>query len=100
MAKTKVNKSAAIREYLSSNPDAKPKEIVAALKKDRIRVSPQMVSTIKGKVGSPKKRGRKPTVAANGHVNMDQLLAAKVFVQRCGSIEEARNAVQALAKLI
>ena len=46
MAKRKgPNKSAAIREYYLQNPTAKPREIVAELKKQGIKVSAQQVST-------------------------------------------------------
>jgi hypothetical protein len=45
----KVNKSAAVREYLDSHKDAKPKEIVAALKEKGIDISPNMVSIVKAK---------------------------------------------------
>ena len=45
----KVNKSAAIRDYLSAAPEAKPKEIVAALAEKGITVSPNMVSIVKAK---------------------------------------------------
>jgi hypothetical protein len=45
----KVNKSAAIREYLTANKGAMPKETSAALKANGIDVSPQMVSMIKAK---------------------------------------------------
>jgi len=45
----KVNKSAAIRDYLSASPEAKPKEIVAALSAKGINVSPNMVSIVKAK---------------------------------------------------
>jgi hypothetical protein len=90
MPRTKVNKSKAIRECLSSNPSAMPKEVVAALAKNRIRVSTQMVSTIKSKMVAPKQ----------GQVDLNQLLAAKVFVDRVGNIGEAKQAVMALAKLL
>jgi len=46
---TKVNKSAMIREYLDGHKDAKPKEIVAALKEKGVDVSPNMVSIVKAK---------------------------------------------------
>ena len=45
----RVNKSAAIREYLMAHKGAMPKEIAAALKANGIDVSPQMVSMIKAK---------------------------------------------------
>lgn len=43
----KVNKSAAVREYLKGQKQAKPKEVVAALKEKGIDVSPTMVSMIR-----------------------------------------------------
>jgi len=69
MPKTKtktngVNKSAAIREYLTSNPDAKPADVVAALKEKGIDVKPGLVGLVKyaksGKKPGGKKRGAKP----------------------------------------
>jgi len=89
--RTKVNKSKAIRKYLAENPGARPKDVVDAMKAKRIRVSPQQVSMVKSKMASPK---------TSGNVRMDQLVAAKVFVQKVGSIGEARQAVTALAKLM
>jgi hypothetical protein len=55
-----VNKSAAIREYLATNPGAMPKVIVAALAEKGITVSPQMASLIKAKskVKSARKQAR------------------------------------------
>jgi hypothetical protein len=44
-----VNKSAAIRDYLTKSANAMPKEVVAALAANGITVSPQMVSVIKAK---------------------------------------------------
>ena len=43
-AAPKVNKSAAIRDYLKAHKGAMPKETSAALKAKGIDVSPQMVS--------------------------------------------------------
>ena len=47
--KPKINKSAAVREYLKAHKGAMPKEIVPAMKAKGIEVSPQMVSMIKAK---------------------------------------------------
>lgn len=47
--KPKLNKSAAVREYLKAHKGAMPKEIVPALKSKGIDVTPQMVSMIKAK---------------------------------------------------
>lgn len=43
----KINKSAAVREYLKGHKQARPKAIVAALKESGIDVSPNMVSMIR-----------------------------------------------------
>ncbi len=43
----KVNKSAEIREYLKGHKQARPKEVVAALKEKGIDVAPSMVSIIR-----------------------------------------------------
>ena len=48
-AAPRVNKSAAIRDYLKAHKGAMPKETSAALKAKGIDVSPQMVSMIKAK---------------------------------------------------
>ncbi len=51
MAKKKsINKSQAVRDYLSGQPDAMPKEVIAALAKKGIEVSRILVSTVKSKV--------------------------------------------------
>jgi arginine repressor len=47
-------KSAAIRAYLQANRNAKPKEIMEALKAQGIEVSPNMVSIVKAKAGIKK----------------------------------------------
>jgi hypothetical protein len=62
---TKVNKSALVREYLQTNKDAKPKEIVAALKEKGVEISPNMVSIIKAKAKVKRvKRQAKETKAS------------------------------------
>jgi hypothetical protein len=59
-------KSAAVRDYLLANKDAKPKEIVEALKAQGIDISPNMVSIIKAKAGIKKaKRSAQAAVASN-----------------------------------
>jgi hypothetical protein len=100
MAKAKRGvKSAAIRDYLAANPGARTVDVVAALKKQRIRVSSQMVSTLKGKVG----RGhvKKRTTAKNSSSpSIDDLIAAKKLADQLGGVEMARAAIAMLAKLL
>lgn len=116
------NKSAAIREYLDSNPDAKPREIVDALKAQGVDVTPAFVSTIKSKSGAasaPKKRRGRPARAAaaprtqrrtakpaatraprsNDSVSVDSLIRAKKLAEELGGVEKARAALSALEKI-
>lgn len=125
MAKKKsgLNKSQSIRDYLKTNPSAKPKEIVAAMKAKGVSVSAQFVSTIKtnskNKTGPSGKRGRpagsknKSTVTAaratrsrssasrvmGETVSVESLLMLKKVVEDLGSIDEAKAALNTLEKL-
>jgi protoporphyrinogen oxidase len=88
-------KSAAIREYLSENPGAMPKAVVEALRAKGLRVTPQMVSTIKGKTS-----GRRGRHASNGKISADSLIQAKLMANRLGGIARAQEALAVLAKLV
>ena len=122
MAKKKVarsvNRSDAVRKHLASNPDAKPKEVVAALRKEGLTVTTALVSRIKWeakqKNGQPKRRGRPkavkttpqkrasasraPSTAALADA-LPALLHAKKLADAMGGIDKAREAVDALSKL-
>lgn len=107
MAKKKSqNKSQAIRDYYQSHPNAKPREVVAALKKKGVVVNAQFVSTIRsvskkkggkiGKPGRPVGSGRHPRP---GDVSLDSLLKVKKIVDEMGGIGQARSALTALEQL-
>ena len=60
-------KTAAVNEYLVYHPGAGPKEIVAALAKQRIKITTAHVSNIKGKLlknGTAKKTAKKQAAPA------------------------------------
>jgi hypothetical protein len=59
-------KSTAIRHYLQKHKQAKPKEVVAALRSEGISVSSNMVSLIRAHAGVRKAR-RKAREAVAGH---------------------------------
>jgi hypothetical protein len=105
MAKAKHGaKSQAIREYLTANSAAKGNDVVAALKANGIKVSSQMVSTIKARMGAgPKKRGRRKKSASakrNGAmISLGVLVQAKKLAESLGGVEKAKEAMDALAKL-
>ena len=100
-----VNKSDHIRGYIKLNPSAGPKEIRQALLHEGLDVSAALVNRLKYGPSSKKKkrRGRRTTAEAasngGGQLSLDHLLAAKRLVNQLGSIESAKQAVDALARL-
>ena len=64
-AAPRVNKSAAIRDYLKAHKGAMPKETVAALKANGINVSPQVVSMVKAKLKIKKAQRRADRAVAS-----------------------------------
>lgn len=118
MAKKKksVNKSQAIRDYYDANPEAKPAEVVAAMKKKGLVMNAQYVSIVKSnakkkstrvvsaapaKKSTGAKRGpHKATLKAAGAISLDSLIKAKQLVEEMGGVEEARNALTALEQLM
>ena len=112
-----VSKSQAIRDYCDANPKAKPKQIAEALAAQGIVVTPQFVSTIRSNA-KRKKTTRRPgrpaasdpapkvsrraarSTAASGDVSIDSLIRAKKIVEEMGSVDEAKKALDTLAKLI
>lgn len=123
MAKRKgPNKSEAIREYYYAKPDAKPKEIVAALRKKGISVTAQQVSTCRmnaiksGLIVDPDSRvkprkdvlrGAKRVTkrsrlgnASTAEISIEDLVAAKRLVAQMGGLDKARDTITALSKIL
>jgi hypothetical protein len=108
-----ASKSAAIRNYKSSHDGAGPTEIAAALTKEGTKVTPAFVSTVlsnakrKGGKGR-RKAGRKmarrgpraAVVARQGNDSLERLILAKKLAQQMGGVEQARAALDALAKIL
>ena len=107
-----VNKSQAIRDFLAANPQAGPTGTVAALASKGIKVTTSLVSGVKTRGGSSKRRGRgrlsgRPRKATsrrrrsmrNDTVAVSDLLQATKLAERMGGIDRARTALDALARL-
>jgi hypothetical protein len=114
MAKRKTaatSKSAAIREYISANPNAGPTEIYDALIKQGINVSKGLVSVVKYSKPKPGKRRDRPAKAktastkgvskllSSGSMPAADLIAAKELADSIGGIARAREALDLLEKL-
>ncbi len=100
--KRKVNKAEEIRTlFRERGLDTAPKDIIAALAKRRIEVSPAQVSNVKTAMKEGKGqsgRGRRGRPAANG-MNFDALLDAKRLVDATGSADAAKRAIDVLTQL-
>ena len=104
MAKRKINKSQAIRDFLGNEPGATPKVIIEGLAKKGVKVSAALVSAVKysprASNGRRKKRGRRAGVSPNGSkVDFARLVEAKALAEKMGGISRARSALEMLAKL-
>lgn len=118
MAKKKAsgpNKSAAIREYLKTHPDAGPTEVATELKKKGIDVALALVSNVKAamlgrKKKKKKKKGAKPgpkpgagrvgrPAGPSDKVSLSHLIEAQEFAAKVGGVEQAQALLKALGKL-
>ena len=80
MAKhSEVNKSQAIRDYLKANPKARNQEVVDALAKQGVGVTPNYVNNIK--TTHNKRRRAMRNVAAKGGIGIPEVKAALAFLK-------------------
>jgi len=103
MGRKRINKAERIRAaFESMGLETRPRDIIAALKSERVSVSSAQVSNIRARmsaVGSVPKRS-KPGPRGNAELSLAGLQAAKALLDEAGSLEAARQTLAALAKLI
>jgi lambda repressor-like predicted transcriptional regulator len=106
-AATQVNKAQRIRDIAKMLGNrVRPRDIIAELAKEGITVSSAQVSTTLRAAGyRRKRRGRRAGAAVsahstlNGSLNLDALIAAKVFAAKVGGMAAAEAALSAIKKL-
>ena len=110
-------KTAAVSEYLAAHPGAGPKEIVAALAKQRIKMTTAHVSNIKGKLikgGTAKKAAKKavkkPAAAAapavvekpatnGGTITLDQVKKVAHTIKTLGGFQRMTEVLAVIKEL-
>jgi hypothetical protein len=104
MAKRKgVNKSQAIRDMLAANPKAKVKDIVDAMGKKGLKVSPNLVYFLKAK-GKAKRRKakRQKAVAASraaGHIDaVGLVMDVRHLAVKAGGMKRLKELVDILVE--
>ena len=100
MARTKVNKSAAIKEALKANPGKSPKEIAEIVTKGGTKVTAMYVSNIKATTGKSKgkkkgKRGPKVSTQSTNGLFAD-VQNTIVFVKGVGGLAKAKQLIALL----
>ena len=92
-----VSKADAIRNMFGEmGRNARPRDIIATLKKRGVVVTSAQVSTLRHKLP----RSGSPRARAAGAVSFDHLIAAKHLAKRLGGITNARQALESLATLV
>jgi hypothetical protein len=95
LKKARVNKSAKVREYLKTKPDAGPTEVSEALK--AYKISPGFVSNIKTKLR--KQNGAVGRRGSKGRGSHQGIVVAAELIHVCGGIAAAQDALNAAGKV-
>ena len=98
----KTNKSQAIRDLLTANPEMTAKEVLAALADKGLKVTDNLVYFIKGKMKAKtqrRKRVVRAAQAANSNGDPVTLIReVKALAGRSGGIGKLKELVEALAE--
>jgi hypothetical protein len=78
--------------------DARPRDIIAALKSEGVKVTSAQVSMLRAKLSTNGKASKTPVSASS--VPFEHLVAAKQLADRLGGINKARAALESFAKLV
>jgi hypothetical protein len=97
MASRENSKATKIREYLAAHPDAKAADVVKALKADRVRVTTAHVYNIKATNGKPKRKAKGQAAKRDPFA---ALILARRLADQVGGVDKAREALDALARLL
>jgi hypothetical protein len=93
-----VNKTHAVKEYLNAHHQAKPLEVVEALKKDGIEVTANYVATIKSK-GKRRRKAVKQVVEKTG-IGLPEIKAAISLLKLTNGAAGAREALAAAQEIM
>jgi hypothetical protein len=112
MAKAKgKNTSQTIRDYLTTNPEAKAKEVVEALAKAGVKTNEGLVYAVKGGMKEKKRRKKRVAKAAmaavskpsgNGKASKPDAITmireVRALAERAGGYDKLKELVEALAE--
>ena len=94
-----VSKADAIRaKFDQLGYDARPRDVIAALTSEGVKVTSAQVSMLRAKLSANGKPTKAPVAASS--VPFEHLVAAKQLADRLGGINKARVALESFAKLV
>jgi hypothetical protein len=91
MAKSGVNKTQAVRDYLKGKKKARNQEVVEALAKKGITITANYVGNIKATHNKRRRATRK--IVAKGGVGIPEVKAALAFLKVTKSVAAAKQAL-------
>jgi|694.fasta_scaffold19238_19 hypothetical protein len=96
---TGVNKSAVIREYITSHPSATTNEVVDALGKKGIDVSQALVAGVRARIngGSTTKKRAK---VVSGEVTTKELNSVHAIVEQFEDVDDAKSMIKTVCDLV
>lgn len=95
---TGVNKSAVIREYITSNPNATTNEVVDALGKKGIDVSQALVAGVRARInGAP---GNKKRKINKGEISTHELNSVHSVVEHFEDVNDAKSMIKLICDLV
>lgn len=110
-AKDGTTKSQSIRDYLTSNPESKAKEVVEALGKAGVKVNEGLVYAVKGGMKEKNRRKRRVVRAAmaasskassNGQASKPDAITmireVRALAEKAGGYDKLKELVDALAE--
>ena len=95
------SKAEAVREHLRNNPEASNDEVVTALKKQGITITPNYVSVVKSQARERERRkqvsqtGSSGQLAAAAGIGLQEIKMAANLIRAAGGVKEARMAIEA-----
>ncbi len=94
-----VSKADAIRaKFDQLGHDTRPRDVIAALKREGVKVTSAQVSMLRAKLTANGKPARVAATAST--VPFEHLVAAKQLADRLGGVNKARLALESFAKLV
>lgn len=98
--KKRPNKSALIRQYLADHPGTGPTELSSLIKADhRVDVPPAMISNLASRAKAKQRRAAMSPTQLDSADMFTAVLLASTLIQRCGSVEAARTALDRAKQL-